>query len=193
MHGAGPQISREMERAGIPVEFVDGRRVTSAAAIEIVRASFARRQRRALRGDRRRAPSRCSGDEIGLEADAGAGARPRRRPAPLRRRRRSSPRSSAGRVPVVAPLGGRPAQRQRRRGRRGARARARRRPAALPHRRRRADPRRRGRRRDRRRGRRGAARAAARSQGGIIPKLGAAVDRRARRRPASIGRTAVAA
>jgi len=25
VHGAGPQISLEMERAGIPVEFVDGR------------------------------------------------------------------------------------------------------------------------------------------------------------------------
>ena len=31
VHGAGPQISLEMERAGIPVEFVDGRRVTSTA------------------------------------------------------------------------------------------------------------------------------------------------------------------
>jgi acetylglutamate kinase len=41
VHGAGPQISVEMERAGIPVEFVGGRRVTSEAAVEIVRASFA--------------------------------------------------------------------------------------------------------------------------------------------------------
>jgi acetylglutamate kinase len=40
VHGAGPQISVEMVRAGIPVEFVDGRRVTSAAALEIVRASL---------------------------------------------------------------------------------------------------------------------------------------------------------
>ena len=32
VHGAGPQISLEMERAGIPVEFVEGRRVTTPAA-----------------------------------------------------------------------------------------------------------------------------------------------------------------
>jgi acetylglutamate kinase len=41
VHGAGPQISAEMARLGLPVEFVGGRRVTSAAALEIVRASFA--------------------------------------------------------------------------------------------------------------------------------------------------------
>jgi acetylglutamate kinase len=41
VHGAGPQISAELERAGLEVRFVDGRRVTSSAALEIVRASFA--------------------------------------------------------------------------------------------------------------------------------------------------------
>jgi acetylglutamate kinase len=40
VHGAGPQITLEMERAGIPVEFVGGRRVTTAEGIEIVRASL---------------------------------------------------------------------------------------------------------------------------------------------------------
>jgi acetylglutamate kinase len=40
VHGAGPQISVEMERAGIPVEFVGGRRVTSADALRIVQASL---------------------------------------------------------------------------------------------------------------------------------------------------------
>jgi acetylglutamate kinase len=40
VHGAGPQISLEMERAGIPVEFVGGRRVTTPEGIEIVRASL---------------------------------------------------------------------------------------------------------------------------------------------------------
>jgi acetylglutamate kinase len=40
VHGAGPQISTEMERAGIPVEFVGGRRVTTAEGLEIVRRSF---------------------------------------------------------------------------------------------------------------------------------------------------------
>ena len=41
VHGAGPQISVEMARAGIPVEFVGGRRVTTAEGIEVVRSSLA--------------------------------------------------------------------------------------------------------------------------------------------------------
>jgi acetylglutamate kinase len=36
VHGAGPQISAEMERRGLPVRFVRGRRVTDAAALEVV-------------------------------------------------------------------------------------------------------------------------------------------------------------
>jgi acetylglutamate kinase len=36
VHGAGPQISAEMERRGIPVRFVRGRRVTDAATLEVV-------------------------------------------------------------------------------------------------------------------------------------------------------------
>ena len=40
VHGAGPQISSELERRGIPAEFVHGRRVTSAAVLEVVRESF---------------------------------------------------------------------------------------------------------------------------------------------------------
>jgi acetylglutamate kinase len=41
VHGAGPQISGEMARRGLPVEFVRGRRVTTAAGLEVVRASLA--------------------------------------------------------------------------------------------------------------------------------------------------------
>jgi len=41
VHGAGPQISAAMERRGLEVEFVGGLRVTSAAALEVVRESFA--------------------------------------------------------------------------------------------------------------------------------------------------------
>ena len=41
VHGAGPQISSEMERRGLPVEFVGGRRVTTADGIEVVREAFA--------------------------------------------------------------------------------------------------------------------------------------------------------
>jgi acetylglutamate kinase len=41
VHGAGPQISEEMVRRGIPIEFVDGRRVTTPEALEVVRESLA--------------------------------------------------------------------------------------------------------------------------------------------------------
>ena len=41
VHGAGPQITEEMNRRGIPVEFVNGRRRTSRAALEVVRESMA--------------------------------------------------------------------------------------------------------------------------------------------------------
>jgi acetylglutamate kinase len=41
VHGAGPQISSEMERLGIPVEFVGGRRVTTGAGLAVVRRALA--------------------------------------------------------------------------------------------------------------------------------------------------------
>jgi acetylglutamate kinase len=40
VHGAGPQITDEMQRRGIPVEFVNGRRRTSRAGLEVVRESM---------------------------------------------------------------------------------------------------------------------------------------------------------
>jgi acetylglutamate kinase len=40
VHGAGPQITEEMQRRGIPVEFVQGRRRTSHAGIDVVRESM---------------------------------------------------------------------------------------------------------------------------------------------------------
>ncbi len=40
VHGAGPQITAEMKRRGLEVEFVSGRRVTTAAALEVVRESI---------------------------------------------------------------------------------------------------------------------------------------------------------
>lgn len=40
VHGAGPQITEEMQRRGIRVEFVQGRRRTSHAGIEVVRESM---------------------------------------------------------------------------------------------------------------------------------------------------------
>jgi acetylglutamate kinase len=41
VHGAGPQISEEMERRGLEPRFVRGRRVTTPEVLEIVRESFA--------------------------------------------------------------------------------------------------------------------------------------------------------
>jgi acetylglutamate kinase len=40
VHGAGPQITQEMQRRGIPVQFVQGRRRTSRRALGVVRESF---------------------------------------------------------------------------------------------------------------------------------------------------------
>jgi acetylglutamate kinase len=40
VHGAGPQITEEMTRRGIAVEFVQGRRRTSHAALDVVRESM---------------------------------------------------------------------------------------------------------------------------------------------------------
>jgi acetylglutamate kinase len=36
VHGGGPEITRTMEAMGLPVHFVDGRRVTDAASMEII-------------------------------------------------------------------------------------------------------------------------------------------------------------
>ena len=41
VHGAGPQITAEMKRRGLEVEFVAGRRVTTPEALEVVRDSLA--------------------------------------------------------------------------------------------------------------------------------------------------------
>jgi acetylglutamate kinase len=67
VHGAGPQISAEMERLGLPVEFVDGRRVTSAQALDVVRASFVDVNRKLCTALGPRAVG-LFGDEIGLQA-----------------------------------------------------------------------------------------------------------------------------
>jgi len=102
VHGAGPQISAEMERAGIPVEFVDGRRVTTAEGIAIVRASLGAVNRTLCAAIGERAVG-LFGDEIGLEAD----------PVPAlglvgEARRSSLPAVTealaAGKIPVVAPI-----------------------------------------------------------------------------------------
>jgi acetylglutamate kinase len=40
VHGAGPQISAALERLGLPVWFVGGRRVTDAPTLDVVRTSL---------------------------------------------------------------------------------------------------------------------------------------------------------
>ena len=67
VHGAGPQISEEMERFGIPVEFVGGRRVTTEAGLAVVRSSFAAVNRALCTALGTRAVG-LFGDEIWLHA-----------------------------------------------------------------------------------------------------------------------------
>jgi acetylglutamate kinase len=67
VHGAGPQITAELEARGIPVAFVDGRRFTGPETLAIVRSSLiavGAKLAAAL------GPSALQlvGDEIGLEA-----------------------------------------------------------------------------------------------------------------------------
>jgi acetylglutamate kinase len=102
VHGAGPQISGEMEKRGLPVEFVLGRRVTSAAALAVVRASFAEVNAALCEAIGTSAVG-LMGDEIGLRAEQieelghVGEALPSRPPAVLAA-------LEAGLVPVVAPL-----------------------------------------------------------------------------------------
>jgi len=67
VHGAGPQISAEMERRGLEVRFVGGRRVTTPAVLGVVCESFA-----AVNAAVCAAIGECAvplaGDAIGLEA-----------------------------------------------------------------------------------------------------------------------------
>lgn len=67
VHGAGPQISEEMERFGLPVEFVGGRRVTSPAALVLVRRSLVGLNAALCEALAPRAVA-LVGDEIGLRA-----------------------------------------------------------------------------------------------------------------------------
>jgi acetylglutamate kinase len=68
VHGAGPQISEEMERRGLEVLFVGGRRVTTADALEVVRESFAAVNAAVCAAIGADAVP-IAGDEAGLEAE----------------------------------------------------------------------------------------------------------------------------
>ena len=67
VHGAGSRISAELERRGLEVRFVAGRRVTSAAAIPIVRESLAQVNAAVCAALGERAVP-LFGDKIGLNA-----------------------------------------------------------------------------------------------------------------------------
>ena len=103
VHGAGAQITGEMRRRGIAVEFVGGRRVTTEAALAVVRDSLAEVNSALCAAIGPRALS-LFGDEIGLQAarvpELGCvgDALPSRPPAVLAA-------LAKDRIPVVAPLG----------------------------------------------------------------------------------------
>jgi len=103
VHGAGPQISLEMERTGIPVEFVGGRRVTSEAGLAIVRASLTAVNEALCAAIGERAVG-LFGEEIGLEVAPvpELGLVGEARPSALPAVRRAL---EQGRIPVVAPRG----------------------------------------------------------------------------------------
>jgi acetylglutamate kinase len=102
VHGAGPQISARMRERGLDVAFVDGRRVTTAAALEVVRESLAEVNAALCTAIGPRAAG-FMGDAIGLEAiqisKLGLVGDPLpSRPALILGALRE------GRIPVVAPL-----------------------------------------------------------------------------------------
>lgn len=102
VHGAGPQITGELERRGIAAVFVDGRRVTTPEVLEVVRASFAEVSRDVCAAVGADAVP-LLGDEIGLRARQVEALGQVGDPEPSR------PQAildtlAAGRVPVVTPL-----------------------------------------------------------------------------------------
>jgi acetylglutamate kinase len=102
VHGAGPQISGEMARRGLEPVFVNGRRVTTAEVLDVVRESFAAVNAAVCKAIGARAVP-LAGDEIGLEAEHLPELGLVGRPLP------SAPSEivealDAGFVPVVSPL-----------------------------------------------------------------------------------------
>jgi acetylglutamate kinase len=102
VHGAGPQISAEMRRFHVPIRFVGGRRVTSPAALMLVRRALAEVNDALCSAVGPRAVG-LLGDEIGLEATPVPALGLVGEPVPGR-----PPQVEAaletGAVPVVAPL-----------------------------------------------------------------------------------------
>jgi acetylglutamate kinase len=103
VHGAGPQISDELERSGLEVRFVEGRRVTSIEALAVVRNSLAAVNDGICAAIGPRAMP-LFGDEIGLDAvqvpDLGLVGSPLPSNPPA-----IEDALEGGLIPVVAPLG----------------------------------------------------------------------------------------
>ncbi|HZQ80585.1 MAG TPA: hypothetical protein VFB25_01260 [Gaiellaceae bacterium] len=68
VHGAGSRISAALAAAGIRSTFVDGRRVTTVAALPLIREAFRRENRELCRQIGPRSIG-LMGDELGLEAE----------------------------------------------------------------------------------------------------------------------------
>lgn len=102
VHGAGPQITAELEARGLPVRFVRGRRFTDPATLAVVRASLV-----AVGAELSAALGPTAlhlvGDEIGLEAtplpELGLVGEPR----PYRPRELMAALAN-GLIPVVSPI-----------------------------------------------------------------------------------------
>ena len=102
VHGAGPQISEEMERRGLELRFVGGRRVTTREVLEVVCESFAEVNAAVCAAIGPDAVG-LFGDEIGLGAEHVPELGLVGRAVP------SAPRTVlavlvSGRVPVVSPM-----------------------------------------------------------------------------------------
>lgn len=102
VHGAGPQITAELVRRGLAVEFVDGRRVTTGEGLNIVRSELAAVNEALCRAIGDRAIG-LMGDELGLRATQipalGLVGDPEPYAPPRLRKLMDD-----GRIPVVAPL-----------------------------------------------------------------------------------------
>jgi acetylglutamate kinase len=103
VHGAGPQISLELERRGMEIAFVHGRRVTTPEVLEVVREALVRVNAELVEAIGERAVG-LMGNEIGLEAEPipelGLAGRPLPSDMPL-----LLEALEEGKLPVVAPLG----------------------------------------------------------------------------------------
>lgn len=102
VHGAGPQITAEMEARGIVPEFAGGRRVTTPEVLDVVRAAL-RTVNEEVCAAIGPAATGLMGDEIGLPATRVPALGLVGDPAP------SAPPAvlellARGRVPVIAPL-----------------------------------------------------------------------------------------